>query len=299
LTGLGDSSVFSAAVEVLKFPPTAFPKGKPLQKNLDTHYVNLEALFRSLAQEGFGGTVLMVFEEGTEVLIVFRDGTIITSYSFGGSKQSGLAALSHGLRLAKEHKAYVDVFKMEHEMLVAMLPLVHGVQVRADSSSQNLDGMLKEFRKAEFTGSVVVGENVPEMVGLIYGGVPMGWFDAQGTEHETGSEPAKTRSQTVRAFVLDGADTFAAVNLALDKLAVAAKIRDLLFGELKELGLVLYARGLEDRNITDEKTANKGDFLGLVDYVERAANTLRSAARARHLAADLRGVVDTMIDVGF
>lgn len=299
MPGLEDYSVFSAAVEVLKFPPTAFPKGKPLQKNLDTHYVNLEALFRSLAQEGFGGTVLMVFEEGTEVLIVFRDGTIITSYSYGKAKQSGISALSHGLGLAKEHKAYVDVFKMEHEILVSLLPLVHGVQVRADASGQSLDGMLKEFKKAEFTGSVVVGENVPEMVGLIYGGVPMGWFDAQGAEHESGSEPAKTRSQTVRAFVLEGADTFAAVNLALDKLAVAARIRELLFKELRELGLVLYARGLEDRKIADEKNANKGDFLGLVDYVERAVNALRSAASARQLAADLRVVVDTMIDVGF
>lgn len=297
---ISGSAVFASAVDALRFPPTAIPKGKPIQKNLDTHYVNLEALFRSLAREGFGGSVLMVFEEGTEALIVFREGTIITAYTHAtGSHHVGLQALSDSLALAKQHRAYVDVFKMEHEILVSVLPLLHGVQVQSAEPYHNLDDTLASFRKAEFVGALVVGEQVPEAVALIYGGTPMGWFDAQGVETETGAAPPPVRSMTIRAFALENADTFMAIHLGLDKLNVAKKIRDELWTELKELGLVLYARGLERREIADESKASKAQFLGLVEDVERAVSVLRGPLHARRSATALHEVVATMIDVGF
>ncbi len=297
---ISGSAVFAAAVDALRFPPTAFPKGKPLQKNLDTHYVNLEALFRSLAREGFGGTVLMVFEEGTEALIVFREGTIITAYTYtAAARHVGLQALSESLVLAKQHRAYVDVFKMEHEILVSVLPLLHGVQVQGAEPYHNLDETLAAFRKAEFVGALVVGEQVPEAIALIYGGTPMGWFDAQGVESESGAQPPPVRSLTIRAFALENADTFMAINLGLDKVMVSRKIRDALWDELKELGLVLYARGLEKREITEESRASKAQFLAVVEDVERAIGTLRGPAHARRSAGVLRDVVGTMIDVGF
>ncbi|MEK7476933.1 MAG: hypothetical protein AAB152_15020 [Candidatus Coatesbacteria bacterium] len=297
---IANSSVFAAAVDALKFPPTSFPKGKPIQKNLDTHYVNLEALFSSLAREGFGGSVVMVFEEGTEALIVFREGTIITAYAFGDDgKKTGLPALSHALVLAKDSRAYVDVFKLEHEILVALLPLLHGVQVPVEAAARSLDERLAGFKKAEFVGAIVVGEQVPETVGLIYAGVPMGWYDAQGVELETGSTAPPVKSLTVRAFALENADTFAAINLALDKVQVAARIRGVLEGELKELGLVLYARGMAKQEVDDEARASKGQFLALAEDVERSLTILRGPAAARRLGADLRRVLDGMLDVGF
>jgi hypothetical protein len=297
--GIIVSSMFSSAVDSLKFPPTAFPKGKPIQKNLDTHYVDLEALFRSLAREGFGGTVLMVFEEGTESLIVFREGTIITAYDGDGQvKRTGLKALSHSLGLAKQNRAYVDVFKTEHEILVALLPLLHGVQA-SGQEAKSLEEMLADFRKAEFVGAIVAGDHVPEAVGLVYAGTPMGWFDAQGVEHETGAKPPVMRSTTFRAFALENADTFAAINLALDKQIVAGKVRDLLFREFQELGFVLYARALERAAITDERTASKSQFLSLSAEFERAVETLRGPGHARRVGAELHEVIGTMIDVGF
>lgn len=297
---LENASVFSAAVDVLRFPPTAFPKGKPIQKNLDTHYIDLEALFRSLAGEGFFGTVLMVFEEGTESLIVFREGTIITAYSDSGrERRTGMRALSQTLGLTKTVRAYVDVFKLEHEILVAILPLLHGVQIPVKGGDQGLEATLAEFQKAEFVGAVVAGDNVPEAVGLIYGGIPMGWYDAQGLENDTGAAPPRVRSQTVHAFALDNADTFAAINLGQDKLNVAGKVRDVLFGELKELGLVLYVRALERASISDERLASKSQFMGLVQDFERATATLRGPVHAMRIRSELRQVVDAMIDVGF
>lgn len=297
---ISGSAVFASAVDALRFPPTALPKGKPIQKNLDTHYVNLEALFRSLAREGFGGSVLMVFEEGTEALIIFREGTIITAYSYNGDvRRVGLQALSESLALAKANRAYVDVFKMEHEILVSVLPLLHGVQVQSAEPYHNLDETLASFRKAEFVGALVVGEQVPEAVALIYGGTPMGWFDAQGVETETGAQVPPVRSMTIRAFALENADTFMAIHLGLDKVNVARKIREALWGELKELGLVLYARGLERREITDESKASKAQFLALVEDVERAMGVLRGPTHARRSATALNAVVNTMIDVGF
>jgi len=297
---ISGSAVFASAVDALRFPPTALPKGKPIQKNLDTHYVNLEALFRSLAREGFGGSVLMVFEEGTEALIIFREGTIITAYAYNGDiRHVGLQALSESLALAKANRAYVDVFKMEHEILVSVLPLLHGVQVQTAEPYHNLDETLASFRKAEFVGALVVGEQVPEAVALIYGGTPMGWFDAQGVETETGAQAPPVRSMTIRAFALENADTFMAIHLGLDKVNVARKIREALWGELRELGLVLYARGLERREITDESKASKAQFLALVEDVERAMGVLRGPTHARRSAQALNAVVNTMIDVGF
>jgi len=297
---MANPSIFSAAVDVLKFPPTSFPKGKPIQKNLDTHYVDLEALFSSLAHEGFGGTVVMVFEEGTEALIVFREGTIITAYAFGDEgKKTGLPALSHALVLAKANRAYVDVFKIEHEILVAVLPLLHGVQMPIEAAAKSLEERLTDFKKAEFVGAIVVGEQVPETVGLIYGGVPMGWYDAQGVELESGATAPTVKSLTVRAFVLENADTFAAINLALDKVQVAARIRGVLEVELKELGLVLYARGMARQEVSDEARASKGQFLALAVDVERSLTILRGPAAARRLGGELRRVLDGMLDVGF
>ncbi len=297
---MANPTIFSAAVDVLKFPPTSFPKGKPVQKNLDTHYVNLEALFSSLAREGFGGSVVMVFEEGTEALIVFREGTIITAYAFGDDgKKTGLPALSHALVLAKDSRAYVDVFKLEHEVLVALLPLLHGMQVPVEAAGRSLEERLADFKKSEFVGAIVVGEQVPETIGLVYAGVPMGWYDAQGIELESGATAPPVKSLTVRAFVLENADTFAAINLALDKVQVAARIRGVLEGELKELGLVLYARGMAKLKVAEEARATKGQFLALSEDVERSLTTLRGPAAARRMGADLRRVLDGMLDVGF
>lgn len=295
-----DMSRFAAAMDVLRFPPTAFPKGKSVQKNLDTHYVDLEGLFRSLASEGFGGTILMVFEEGTEALIVFREGTIITAYSYGKeSRKIGLEALSHALNLAKENKAYVDVFKLEHEMLVALLPLLHGVQVHKEEQGAGIDQVVADFGKAEFTGALVAGDNVPEMVGLIYAGVPMGWYDAQGVDHESGARPPSVRSTTLRAFALDKADTFAAINLEVEKQKAAAGLRGVLYRELKEMGLVVYERGFVKRGFTDESRVSKAGFRGFVEDAERTLATLRGPQIARRVADEMNGVVDGLIDVGF
>ncbi len=289
----------SSAVEVLRFPPTAFPKGKPIQKNLDTHYVNLEALFRSLAQEGFGGTVLMVFEEGTEALIVFREGTIISAFTFGTGRRIGLSALSEALGLAKTSRAYVDVFKLEHEMLVPVLPLLHGEQVKAGEAEASLEALVASCGGADFVGAVVAGDRVPEAVGLLYGGVPVGWFDAQGAEMETPEGLPSVKSGSFRAFVLANADTFAAINLTQAKLQVAGRIRDILFDELKEMGMVLYVRCLEARGIERESQASKPDFMRLIEDIERAFVSLRGPGHARAVAGKLTAAVDTLMDVGF
>lgn len=294
-----EASHFAAAVEALKFPPTAFPKGKTVQKNLDTHYVDLEGLFRSLAHEGFGGTILMVFEEGSEALIVFREGTIITAYHFGKEPRTGLSALSMALSLAKENKAYVDVFKLEHEFLVALLPLLHGVQVHVERDGIGLEEVVEDFKKAEFTGALVAGENVPEMVGLIYGGIPMGWFDAQGVDHESGARPPSIRSAKFRTFALDKADTFAAINLELEKMKAAARIREVMASELREMGLVLYERGFAARKFEDESRVSKSGYRELVADIERAVASLRGPVVSRRVSGELNGVVDTLIDVGF
>jgi len=292
-----DASVFKSATDAFKFPPTAFPKGKPVQKNLDTRYVNLEALFRSLAREGFGGTVLMVFEEGSEALIIFREGTIITAYLTGATKMTGISALARALELARNDRAYVDVFKLEHEMLVALLTLFHGVQV--DSGGNGVEEVLQKFRKSEFVGALVAGDQVPEAVCLVYAGIPMGWYDAQGGEIDTGVKPPPLRSKTLRAFALEGADTFAAINLELDKVKVAGKMRDVLERDLKEVGLVLYGRHLAALGIVEERKASKAQFMELVEGIERAVATLRGPAHARRTAGDLTAVVETMIDTGF
>jgi hypothetical protein len=242
----------------------------------------------------------MVFEEGTEALIVFREGTIITAYTQSrDAQETGLPALSRALVLAKQDRAYVDVFKFEHELLVALLPLLHGVQIPQRAAMQSLDERLADFKQSEFVGALVVGEQVPEAVGLVYGGVPMGWFDAQGTELESGARAPAVKSLTVRAFALDGADTFAAINLALDKTVVAGKIRDVLWRELKELGLVLYGRGLARLGIQDEGHATKAKFLALAEDVERSLALLRGPGPARRVVGELRGVLDGMLDVGF
>jgi len=294
-----EASHFASAVEALKFAPTAFPKGKTVQKNLDTHYVDLEGLFRSLAHEGFGGTILMVFEEGSEALIVFREGTIITAYHFAKERLTGLDALSMALSLAKEHKAYVDVFKLEHEVLVALLPLLHGVQVHVEHEGIGIEEIVADFKKAEFTGALVAGENVPEMVGLIYGGVPMGWFDAQGTDHESGARPPSIKATRFRTFALDKADTFAAINLELEKTKVAARIREVMADEMRELGSVLYERSFSARKFEDERHVSKAGYRDLVGDIERAIATLRGPVVSRCISGELNGVVDTLIDVGF
>jgi hypothetical protein len=198
----------------------------------------------------------------------------------------------------KRDRAYVDVFKMEHEILVAVLPLLHGTIVPS-KEDKSMDEMLADFLKSEFVGAIVAGDLVPESVGLVYGGVPMGWFDAQGVEYETGAKPPGLRSKTLRAFALENADTFAAINLGLDKQIVAGKVRDLLSREFQELGFVLYARALEKAAIADERTASKSQFLALAADFEHAVEVLRGPGHARRVGADLREAIGAMIDVGF
>ncbi len=287
-------------MDTLRLPPTAFPRGKPVQKNLDTHYINLSGLFGSLAREGFGGTVVMVYEDGTEALIVFREGTIITAYAADPEgRKLGLPALSHAIGLAAKVRAYVDVFKLEHEFLVALLPLLHGVQVPAEAKARSLEERMEDFRKSEFVGALIAGEQVPEATCLIYAGTPMGWFDAQGAETETGMRPPELKSLTIRAFALENADTFAAINLALDKINVGAKIRGVLESELSELGLVMYARGLTRAGIADEGHASKAQYAAVAEDVERSLQVLRGPVPARRATSRLQVVLDGMLDVGF
>jgi hypothetical protein len=294
---VADSSIFKSATDAFRFPPTAFPKGKPVQKNLDTHYVNIEALFRSLSREGFGGTVLMVFEEGSEALIVFREGTIITAYLVGETKMTGIPALARALELVRTNRGYVDVFKLEHEMIVAVMTLFHGVQV--DSGAPEIEESLQKFRKSEFIGALVAGDHVPEAVCLVYAGTPMGWYDAQGGEIDSGIKPPALRSKMLRAFALEGADTFAAINLEMDKVKVAGRMRDVLERDMKELGLVLYARQLAALGVEEERKASKAQFIQLIEGIERQVATLRGPAHARRTAGDMGIVVETMIDTGF
>lgn len=288
-----------SAVDSLRFPPTAFPKGKPIQKNLDTRYVNLEALFRSLAQESFGGSVLMVFEEGTEALIIFREGTIITAYTSGTQRRTGVSALSEALRLAKGSRAYVDVFKVEHEILVALLSLLHGVESKEKAGGDSLEDILKLCRKAEIVGALVVGGRVPEAICLIYAGIVVGWYDAQGGELEEAEGSMDLKEKETKLFCLEGADTFASINLDKTKLEVAGQIKDILFSELKELGMVLYSRSLASRGIADEGRASKGEFSRLVEDIERSIMALRGPGPAGRLTERLAAAVETLMDVGF
>lgn len=105
------------------------PKGRILQKNIDTTYVRLDGVLHSLSAEGFTGYVRLVGED-MEGLLFFRDRQLVAGlYEHGEDTRSGPTALIEILNAVGGRRAFLDICKMEHDLLSAVLGITHGTQV--------------------------------------------------------------------------------------------------------------------------------------------------------------------------
>lgn len=132
------------------------PKGKLLQKNLDTTYAKLDGVLRVLHEDGFVGYVRIVFEED-EGLIFFRSGELIASvYESKAGKTLGLQGLIEILESLQSGRAFIDICKLEHDLLSSILAVFHGRQLKMkkDPPLVKMSQLDQAAKKLKLTGTI-------------------------------------------------------------------------------------------------------------------------------------------------
>lgn len=278
------------------------PKGRVLQKNLDTTYVRLEGVLQSLNHERFTGYVRAVFEE-EEGLLFFRSGELIAAnLEHGERKLTGLDALFELLDALRRGRAYLDISKVEDELLRAILALFHRnpVALAATEVPATPRDLAALAARHHLTGAIVV--NHPEADRYLFhaDGVYMGTFrpDVEEWIMALDLDPLVRFPDRWLLWDCANTETLRTIDLTVPKLEALWGMRDTAEFYVPGFGGYLLDLELRDRNITDPGALPREKFEALAEGLRARCRLLIGDQRAQLLAAALGDHVARIVDAG-
>ena len=277
------------------------PKGRILQKNIDTTYVRLDGVLHSLSREAFTGYVRLVGED-FEGLLFFRDALLVAGIMERGETHlSGVEALVEMLAAIGHTRAFLDICKLDHDLLAAILAVTHSAPVPLAGGAAPADlpslvtiahesgGVTGAFLSETASGShylyfadgEILGEHKPDLEE---------WADVPAV-FPVAITPWKL-------WHLPGAMTLRTIDLEAQK----ARAWDDALAAVERYAPAYgsHLLDIECRNhlIADPRRMMKAEFIAVMDQLRARARLVIGDRRAGALHGEVSALAATLIDAG-
>jgi len=278
------------------------PKGKVLQRNLDTHYVRVEGVISSLHEEAFTGYVRAVFDRD-EGLVFFRDGDLVACLlEREGRVAKGLDALTALLAAVRAGRAFLDVCRLDHDLLAALLASWHGVTNVPEGADApgSPAAALALAAERRLTGALAADAAGNEIVCYVADGEPLGWHRTATDEWAAGAGPVPAGlaggwrfSHAPNAHALRTIDLGSLKERVMEEMIAETR------RSVPSFGPRLFAVERARRSAADPRALNKAAYLALAEGAAARARLLVGEQRARALGAALAERAAAIVDLGY
>ncbi len=280
-----------------------YPKGKVLQKNLDTTYVNIGQVLGSLGSENFVGYVRAVFDDA-EGLIFIRDSELIAAlFEYEGDRTLGLDGLVKVLDKIKSSRAFLDICKIDYDLLSSLLGLIHGTgRTVPPGEIPRTIPELKNFveRNTALSGLLLEKEGEQHYVYCADGNI-VGFFSPpydQLLEQLPLADLSGAGASWTR-WDCPGTHTMRTVDLTLQKKRVLEEMRGICEKFIPGYGS--YLLFLEYQNFKKRlphlKSFTREQFYRLHDGLKRRCRSLVGARKSDTLSLEIKNLFSRIIDL--
>ena len=276
------------------------PRGKALQRNLDTTYVRFDGVLQSLHREAHTGYVRMVSEEAEAVLFL-RDGELIAPVLERGEKiTKGFDALVDLLALLETHRAFLEICRLDYDLLRALLAFHHGTVriLKSDKVPADPGALEAVFLDRKVTGAAILdAPEAPLHVFAADGAVVGAWWpdtDRWAAQVEAWG-PGVERCEI---WECPDADTLRTVDLNVQRLELYETLRRSVEQFVPGFGDYLFDLEVRRQDLGEPGALRKGGFYALADGLRARCRLLIGARRAGDLGTVMRSAVGRLIDVG-
>ena len=277
------------------------PKGRVLQKNIDTTYVRLDGVLHSLSAEAFTGYVRIVGED-SEGLLYFRDGRLIAGQMERGEElHAGPRALVDILSSVGRRRSFLDICKLEPDLLAAVLAVTHGtaVPLAGGAAPADLPGLVEVAAESGGVTGAFLAESATGSHYIFFAdGEILGEYRP---DVEEWSDVPAVFPQAItpwKLWHLPGATALRTIDLEAQKSQAWDAVRDLVERYAPGFGGHLLELECRRHLIAEPRKMLKAEFVELGTEMERRVRLVIGARRATALAGELSQVTDSMIDAG-
>ncbi len=276
------------------------PAGRVLQKNLDTHYVRLDGILQSLGREAFSGYVRCVFDQDLGA-IYFRDGDLVAAvFERGGQESRGLPALEAIAADLRAGRAFLDLCRLDHDLLAAVLAVLHGQVLLLEPAERPATPAVAValVRGRHVTGALVADTPAGEVLCYAADGEPLGWHQAGTDEWTQDLAALPSGAAGWRIHHAANAQALRTVDLNRQKDRLMDELLRTISTHLPHFGARLYTVECAAQAITDPHRLTKAEFRRLAVGIAGRARLLVGDQRARVIQAALGEKLDGLIDLG-
>lgn len=276
------------------------PRGKTLQRNLDTTYVRLDGVLQSLHGERHTGYVRMVSEDAEAVLFL-RDGELIAPVLEQGEKTlKGIDALGGLLQTLEKHRAFLDICRIDHDLLRALLAFHHGTCriLKAEKVPQDVAALEAVFVERQVTGAALIAApDAPYYVYAADGAIVGAWApDADWWTAQP--EPWTPGAERCEIWECPDAHSVRTIDLNLLRVELFESLRRTVERHVPGFGDYLFDLEVRQRGFAEPGQVRKAGFYDLVDGLRVRCRLIIGAKRASDLGTIMRTEVGRLIDAG-
>jgi len=276
------------------------PRGKALQKNLDTNYVRFDGVLQSLHREGHTGYVRMVAEEAEAVLFL-RDGELIAPVlEQGGKTIKGFEALVELLAGLEKRRAFLEICRLDYDLLRSLLAFHHGTCriLKADKVPADPAALETIFLERSITGAAVI--DTPDALLHVYAadGTIVGAWWPDTDRWAAQPEAWSGKAERCEIWECPDADTLRTVDLNIQRVELYENLRRSIEQYVPGFGDYLFDLEVRKQDLGDPAQLRKAGFYALADGLRSRSRLLIGARRAGELGTAMRSAVGRLIDVG-
>jgi len=276
------------------------PRGKALQRNLDTTYVRLDGVLQSLHRERHTGYVRMV-AENAEAVLFLRDGELVAPVlEQGGKTIKGMEALVGLLKTLEGHRAFLDICRIDHDLLRALLAFHHGTCriLKSEKVPKNPAALEALFLERKVTGAAMI--DAPDAPYYVYAadGAIVGAWSPDADWWTALPEPWTPGAERCEIWECPDAHSIQTIDLRLQRVELFEALRRTVERHVPGFGDYLFDLEVREQEFGDPGQVRKAGFYVLADGLRARCRLILGARRASELGTIMRTDVGRLIDAG-
>lgn len=276
------------------------PRGKTIQKHIDTTYVRLDGVLHSLSRESFGGYVRIVSEDAEGVLFL-RHGHLVAGLHEGtDAVKTGPDALLYVLSMVDRSRAYLDIHKLEPDLLAAVMALTHTDPITLHESVAPADvkALLETAESRALTGAALAETAEGSHYFYFAGGELLGEFRPdieEWTDVPPGIPPVIA---PWKLWHEGDAHTLRTIDLETERERVFVGFTEAVERFVPGFGGALLDLEVKRHGLGDPRMMQKSGFVRLADGLYRRSRLVIGSRRAGELSESLRMLASSVVDAG-
>ncbi len=276
------------------------PKGKVLQKHIDTTYVRLDGVLQSLSRETFTGYVRIVSEDA-EGLLFLRDANLFAGLHESTDRvRRGPEALLQILDMVGRARAYLDIHRIESDLLAAIMAVTHTEPtLLADADRPtNMAGLLSLAESRVLTGVMLADTAEGSLHYYCAGGEILGEFRP---DLEEWADVPTTLPAAIAPWKIwhdPTAHELRTIDLETERERTFAGYAEAVERFVPGFGGSLLDLEIRRHGLGDPRRMQKAEFVRLADGLHRRCRLVVGDLRAQDLSGALRMLASSVIDAG-